>query len=206
MALNDHEVRTPTQKRGIETRKRIVAAAKALFSEKGFYSTNTKEIAAEAGVAIGSVYAYFKDKKQIFLEVLRGHIAESKEMIMDRLAAIDFAGDSVQEGIYQLVTALYDAHDLSPAFHREAEAMRYSDPDVEQLHDSFHETFYRDFTAFLTLQKDRLRVTDIDAAAHIVISAAEEIVHASKIFGTVHVEEDRMLSGLADMICRFLLK
>ena len=201
-----HEVRRPRQKRGIETRKRIIEAAKALFSKKGYYSTNTKEIAAEAGVAIGSVYAYFKDKKQIFLEVLRAHISESKAMIMASLEAIDFSGESVRDAIYQLVKALYEAHDLSPAFHREAEGMRYSDPDVEALHDAFHESFFNDFTAFLEARRELLRVTDIAAAAHIVISASEEVVHSTRIFTAAEISEDRLLANLADMIGRFLLR
>ena len=56
-------IRTPQQKRSEETRKRIIAAAERLFSEKGYYNTNSKEIAKAANVSIGSFYSYFKDKK-----------------------------------------------------------------------------------------------------------------------------------------------
>ena len=57
------KTRVPQQKRGIETRNHIVEAARVLFSRDGFNGTNAKEIAAEAGVSVGSFYAYFKDKK-----------------------------------------------------------------------------------------------------------------------------------------------
>ncbi|MBI9084144.1 MAG: TetR/AcrR family transcriptional regulator [Desulfobacterales bacterium] len=206
MAEAVQPVRKPRQKRGIETRQRIIDAAQALFSRKGYHATNSKEIAAEAGVAIGSFYAYFKDKKQLFLEVLKRHIEATKAMIMTRMQEIDFSSESVNEAIYLLIKALYKAHDLSPDFHREAEAMRYSDPEVAQLHDVFHESFRTDFAALLDSFKARLRVTDIEAAAHIVMAASEEIVHSTKIFGETQIEEDRLLSGLADMICRYLFK
>ena len=199
-------VRRPRQKRGIETRQRIVEAAQSLFSKKGYHATNSKEIAAQANVAIGSFYAYFKDKKQLFIEVLKQHIGETKAMILSRMQEIDFSSESVNHAIYLLIKALYEAHGLSPDFHREAEAMRYSDPEVEHLHDMFHEAFYNDFAALLGSFKERLRVTDVEAAAYIVMAASEEIVHSTKIFGATRIEEERLLAGLADMICRYLLK
>ena len=206
MSSADHSIRRPTQKRSIETRKRIIAAAQTLFSEKGFHSTQHQGNSCRSRGCHRKRVRLFQGQEQIFVEVLKAHITESKEMILEKLQAIDFSGESVHEAIYQLIKALYASHDLSPAFHREAEVMRYSDADVAELHQSFHDTFYNDFAAFLTLHQDRLRVTDLEAAAYIVMSASEEIVHASKIFGTARIEGDRMLSGLADMICRFLLK
>ncbi|MBW2218760.1 MAG: TetR/AcrR family transcriptional regulator, partial [Deltaproteobacteria bacterium] len=49
----------PVQKRSIETRNRIINAAKKLFAEKGFDDTNTNLIASQSGLSIGSVYAHF---------------------------------------------------------------------------------------------------------------------------------------------------
>lgn len=63
-------VRTPKQSRSIQKKEAITAAAMTLFSSKGYYSINSKDIAKEAGVSIGTFYAYFKDKKEVFLELL----------------------------------------------------------------------------------------------------------------------------------------
>ncbi len=41
-----------------------------IFSQKGFYATSSNEIAAEAEVAVGTFYAYFKDKKHLFHQVM----------------------------------------------------------------------------------------------------------------------------------------
>ncbi len=62
-----NDTRIPVQKRSIEKRKRILEAGFQLFCEKGYYKTNTIEIARHAKVSTGTVYSYFKDKKEIYM-------------------------------------------------------------------------------------------------------------------------------------------
>ena len=45
------KIREPRQKRSIEKKNRIIEASYALFSEVGYYGTNTAEIAKKAGVS-----------------------------------------------------------------------------------------------------------------------------------------------------------
>ena len=63
-------VRTPKQQRSIDKKNRIITAGYTLFAQKGYYNTNTAEIAKEAGVSTGIVYGYFHDKRDILVEVL----------------------------------------------------------------------------------------------------------------------------------------
>ncbi len=64
------KIRNPQQQRSIDKKKRIVEAGYRLFAEKGYFVTNTAEIAKAAGVSTGIVYGYFHDKKDILMEVL----------------------------------------------------------------------------------------------------------------------------------------
>jgi len=50
-----------------ETRARILAAAMDLFRRNGFAQTTMREIASEAGVALGATYYYFDSKDAIVL-------------------------------------------------------------------------------------------------------------------------------------------
>ena len=59
----------PKQKRADEKKTRILEAALHLFATRGYHATNAKSIAARAGVAIGSFYRYFRDKKAAFMAV-----------------------------------------------------------------------------------------------------------------------------------------
>ena len=69
-----NEVRQPQQERSIEKKNRIIEAGYQLFSEVGYYGTNTAEIAKRAGVSTGIVYGYFQDKRDILICVLEIYI------------------------------------------------------------------------------------------------------------------------------------
>lgn len=203
MAPDQHKTRKPVQKRGIETKGKILDAALGLFSKKGFHNTNTKEIARAAGVATGSFYAYFKDKKSVFLEIYKGISHTQLKEMAGGMAGIDGQGDT--DRVAALLRALVDEHGFSPDFQREVSAMRYSDPDVEALHNAIHGGLQKEIVLMLETQKERLRVKDLDAAAFVVLSACEEVIHASRIIPP-RIDRDRLLSNLADMIARFLYK
>lgn len=53
-----------------EKEKKILDAAIAVISEKGFSAASTSEIARQAGVAEGTIFRYFKTKKDILRGIL----------------------------------------------------------------------------------------------------------------------------------------
>lgn len=65
----------------IETRKKILEAAKELLKTKGFNSINVLDITKEAGVAKGSFYTYFKRKEDIVLEIGKEAFGEIKDKL-----------------------------------------------------------------------------------------------------------------------------
>lgn len=89
------EVREPKQERSIEKKNKIVKAGYELFSTVGYYNTNTAQIAKQAGVSTGIVYGYFKDKRDILLDVLEIYVntafAPILEMIDGLHAPLDFS-------------------------------------------------------------------------------------------------------------------
>ena len=67
-------IREPQQERSIEKKNKIIQAGYELFTEVGYYGTNTVEIAKRAGVSTGIVYGYFADKRDILICVLKIYI------------------------------------------------------------------------------------------------------------------------------------
>lgn len=82
------EIRQPKQERSIEKKNRIVRAGFELFSQVGYYNTNTAEIAKRAGVSTGIVYGYFKDKRDILLDVLEIYVNTAFAPIMDMIESL----------------------------------------------------------------------------------------------------------------------
>jgi AcrR family transcriptional regulator len=53
-------------------REAILAAALEEFSARGFADTRLDDVAKHAGVAKGTIYLYFRDKQDLFQELVRG--------------------------------------------------------------------------------------------------------------------------------------
>ncbi|PLZ54327.1 TetR/AcrR family transcriptional regulator, partial [Fischerella thermalis] len=52
-----------------QTRGRILQAARRLFASQGFDGTTTRDLAQAAGVAEGTLFRHFPNKKAILVEV-----------------------------------------------------------------------------------------------------------------------------------------
>lgn len=60
----------PIQQQLIDARRnQILDAATQVFAHKGFHATKIKDIAAEAGIADGTIYNYFKNKQTLLLGI-----------------------------------------------------------------------------------------------------------------------------------------
>lgn len=105
-----NDVREPKQERSIEKKNKIIQAGYELFSEAGYYGTNTQEIAKRAGVSTGIVYGYFKDKRDILICVLNIYIERVSKSLMDIMqdlrAPLDFkkAASSVVQKTIEMHT------------------------------------------------------------------------------------------------------
>ncbi len=199
------KVRVPRQKRSIQTRERILDAAMRLFSTKGYHGTNSKEIAAGAGVAIGSFYSYFEDKKVLFIEVLNRSFRYGLEQFLGEFVDRDgsFEVGNAKESLRRYIKQLLSVHDFSTEFHREAAAMIFSDSRVRKVHDEQEAYVLRHIASYLRLLGDKVRVTDVEAAAIVIYRSIESIVHAVKISGQ-GVYEDRVVDELTDMLVRYI--
>lgn len=74
----------PRQRRKQARPQELLAAALALFVEKGFAATRSEEVAARAGVSKGTLYLYYPSKEELFKAVVRenlsSHIADGQQI------------------------------------------------------------------------------------------------------------------------------
>ncbi len=82
-------VKTPTQGRAIQTRERIVAAARRLFSERGYADVSTQDVLERAGVSRGAVYHHFAGKRELMQAVMEEIEGELLEGLAGRLAGVE---------------------------------------------------------------------------------------------------------------------
>src|SRR5262249_43128816 len=77
----------PRAERQAARREAILSAALDEFAARGFADTRLDDIAARAGVAKGTIYLYFRDKEDLFHELVRAMLSP----IVGRLASAPMA-------------------------------------------------------------------------------------------------------------------
>lgn len=121
-------------------RAQLLDAAEEVFGRKGFHDTTLKEIAELAEFSVGSVYSFFENKEDLYLQVFLRRGAE----FLPGMEAAVVAGGSPLEQLHRLVdfeVGFFRAH---PAFGRlylrsAGAVVPASEPaDSEALSERFH--------------------------------------------------------------------
>lgn len=84
----------------------LVAAALAVFGERGFRATTLEEVAARAGVSKGTVYLYFASKDDLFRAVVEAKVVTL--LVSAEAMARTHAG-SASELLVKVVHRMWDA-------------------------------------------------------------------------------------------------
>jgi AcrR family transcriptional regulator len=67
----------------------IIAAALAVFADKGFAAARTEDIARRAGISKGALYLYFPTKEDLFRAVVREAVVPNIEALQAQVATIE---------------------------------------------------------------------------------------------------------------------
>ncbi len=99
---------TPRQQRSQQTQEKLLDALESLLRERYFEHITIQDIAAEAGVAVGTVYRRFRNKEAL-LPVLYGRLdtrlAEWAATVWDGFTTSSRADGGLREAIRTLVAA-----------------------------------------------------------------------------------------------------
>jgi AcrR family transcriptional regulator len=88
-----------------ERRAELLLAARDEFAERGFHDAKVDDIAARAGVAKGTFYLYFRDKRSVFEELVDGLFARLGGAILTVDVATDIESQ-VKHSIRAVVSVL----------------------------------------------------------------------------------------------------
>jgi AcrR family transcriptional regulator len=114
-----------------ERRQQILTVAREVFARRGYHAAKIDEIVAAAGIARGTFYLYFDDKRAIFEEIVDRTIARLGLAIVrvDPHDAARTVAEQVRDNILRIVRILLedrattkillsDALGVDPAFDR----------------------------------------------------------------------------------------
>jgi len=133
----ERKTRIPTQKRSLEKYEKILNGAFTLFDKRGYYNITTADIAKEAGVATGSIYSYFVDKKEIYIEVLK-RISDKfyapTHDFWEENRPLKIEDEVGIKNLFKLfIKLMMDCHDFSKLFHDDMMALELLDEDIARI-------------------------------------------------------------------------
>ncbi len=122
-----------------ETRRRIVAAGRQLFSTQGFEATTTGAVAREAGIGAGTLYNYVRGKEDLLVAVFREDVDDEWDQAF---AVVDAAAPVLEQvlDVFEHVSRFHEEEpELSRAFFRD---LHFVSPSVSAGVDVFMRSVY----------------------------------------------------------------
>lgn len=101
--------KTKRTKEGAE--EKIIQAARKLFTERGFDSVKTRDIAAEAGINLALLNYYFRSKENLFEIIMKENMTRFMDVILD---IVNNKETSIKDKIKGLVSNYIDMLLASP--------------------------------------------------------------------------------------------
>jgi AcrR family transcriptional regulator len=168
--------------RGARTRTALVDAARRVFERDGFLTARVTDIADAAGVAHGSFYTYFPDKKAILAAVL----AELQEEMLHPQLSRAALEDDPAGTIHDANRAYLESYRRNAGLMSLLEDMAAIDEDFLQLRRERTEAFVaRNARAIRRLQKQGLADAELDPeiAALAISSMVSRTAYAAFVWG-----------------------
>lgn len=109
-------------------RRQILAAAARVFAQKGFHGATTREIAAAADVAEGTLYNYFESKADVLVQLIDS-VDSAEERGADLAAGLElsprrFLGSFVEERLSRRLPEMEVLFSLMPEIIADPEVRR----------------------------------------------------------------------------------
>ena len=174
--MNEYEIREPVQKRSIEKKEKIIESGFELICEKGYYNTNTAEIAKNAGVSTGIVYQYFKDKHDILIAGIQKYASDIFYPMLNTVTTkVDLSPQNFRDVLKNMINRFIENHKLSQSAHQEIMAMTHSDEDIAHFFQE-HEIYMTD-TIVKLLQSHGICSENLPEKVHISINLIDDLCH-----------------------------
>jgi AcrR family transcriptional regulator len=195
--------------RGIVTRRKILRAAERRFSRAGYETTSLGDVAEACGVAVGSVYYHFSDKRALLLGLMDDLLDRVAKIRPDGLTLEAFLGASPRTSIEAWLHRSYQAFQKRPSSYLVLLGMAESDPELRERRLRLDQLAIEQLTLMIISGQERGRFRQDDdpaASAFIIHHSIEMAITQLLVRGTELADADVVLGSVSKMICRYLLE
>ena len=197
-----NEIREPIQKRSIEKKEKIIKAGFELICEKGYYNTNTAEIAKAAGVSTGIVYQYFKDKHDILVEGIKRYASEIFYPMLNVTSNIKIDKNNLDTILRNMVNTFIENHKLSQVAHEEIMAMTHSDKEIAEFFQQNEMAMTKNISKILV--DNGFDSKNLDEKVHIAMHLIDDLCHEIVYHKHKDLDYDVMINLVIENILNFM--
>jgi AcrR family transcriptional regulator len=134
-----------------ERRAQLVTAARDVFGQKGYHAATVDDITRAAGVAKGTFYLYFDEKREVYYDLVRSFLQHVKDIGASVAREVHTPAEffaRCEQAARELMRVFLEHHKLARLTYRESMSL---DPELERL----LRDFYRDLAR---VEADNIRV------------------------------------------------
>jgi AcrR family transcriptional regulator len=177
----------------------ILAAAEAVFSERGYENAAMSEIAARAGVVEGTIYKYFENKRDLVFKVMEAWYDGLVRNFAAELAGITGTRPRLRYLVWRHLRTVHDAPELCRVFFREVRT-------EDNYHRSLIHEMNRRYTRFVAevvqqaIERGELRAdTPVVLVRDLVFGGIEHHMW-NYVYGRSRVDVDRAADWITDIV------
>lgn len=204
--MGNAEIREPIQKRSIEKKEKIIQAGFGLICQKGYYNTTTSEIAKSAGVSIGILYQYFKDKHDILIDGFKlysNSIFFPMLQITYKNRNLTITNSNIPCVLKDMVNKFIRNHKISQTAHEEIIAMIHSDKEVAEIYHNSEMEMTNKIVQLLL--ESGIKVDNINEKVHVAIGMIDNLCHEIVYHKHKQLDYDKMIDIVISSICNMII-
>ncbi|ENU26674.1 TetR/AcrR family transcriptional regulator [Acinetobacter modestus] len=193
--------RKPRQTRSKVTVDTIIEAGFIAVATNGTSGTTTRHIADIAGVSVGSLYEYFKNKEEIYDAMAKSFVKEVLDMVKELTPIIvEMELEPLFEMIFytfrDLLTRANDRYLICLRYATELKYERY----IGQIEMALMEVLMK----YMMRHPKYLKVSNLSVTAYISINSSIFNVARHLILPNPQISFDEMVKGLSTMIISYI--
>ena len=193
------------ERRKQERPAELLAAALALFVERGYAATRLDDVAARAGVSKGTLYLYFENKEELFKAVVRENIVARISETRGLARQFDGARDEL---LRQLVRRWWQQYGRTPAagISKLIVAESGNFPEIARFFvDEVIDPWHRLFGEVIGegVARGEFRPVDVEYFVHVVAAPLVMLTLWDRSFGPFRpggLDEERYLAAALDAL------
>lgn len=203
MFLKDspNQRKRPRQARAQATVQAVLEATSQVLVECGYAKLTTTKVADRAGVSVGTLYQYFRDKAELVRAVHQVHVERAFGALAAR--ALETQSIPLQARIELMLRALIEIKaqrpELSTALH--ATMLQLDGPAyLKRIIEQTQALVRRLFEAY----EDDLVVDDLDHAAFVMTNAVDGVIGSAVATG--RLDDPRLIDALTRLVMGYIAK